>query len=265
MAEGKTPAASAGPRGLPATLRSPMLLLGLLAAQFALAQLLTGVQFGDAPRNMHWGLLTFEHPAFLIGDVDTFERIKGFPPDPESLGPNRLWGYPYGSFHPWWGPVTPLIFAAVWGATRSYTLLQLVVPLAGGATVLLTYAIARDLLDRRRALIAAAFLSCYPIFREYSSVSYTETLSALWLTAAFLCYMRGRTALTVLFGALAALSKMDMLALYGGVIAACAAWDVLRRERRHPLAHHSAALIIPLLIAAPWVWFHTLDAGQRGP
>ncbi len=265
MSVPKTSVAKTGLPRLPAILRSPLLLLGLLAAQFAIAQLLTGVQFGDAPRNLHWGLLTFEQPGFLTGDTDTSERIKGFPPEPESLGPNRLWNNTYGSLHPWWGPVVPLIFAAVWGATRSYTLLQLVVPVAGGATVILTYMIARDLLDQRRALIAAAFLSCFPIFREYSAVSYTETLSALWITAALLGYLRGRTATTVLFGTLAALSKMDMLVMYGGVIAACAAWDGLRRERRYPLAHHIAALTIPLLLAAPWIWFHTLNGGNRPP
>ena len=265
MSEGKTHRAPIKFSGLPAILRSPMLLLGLLAAQFALAQLLTGVQFGDATRNMHWGLLTFENPAFLLGDVDRAERINGFPPDPASLGPNERWGNGYHSFHSWWGPVAPLIFATVWGITRSYTLLQLVVPVAGGITVILTFMIARDLLDQRRALLATVFLSCFPLFREYSSVSYIETLSALWITTAFLSYLRGRTATTVLFGTLATLSKMDMLAMYGGVIAVCAAWDVLRREGRYPLRHHIIALVIPLLLATPWIWFHTLNTGNRMP
>lgn len=264
MAQLKTHANDTPYARLRIILRSPKLWLALLSAQFALVQLLTGVQFGDAPRNMHWGILTFEQPSFLLGATDTFERIKGFPPTPETLGPLRLWNNSYMSLHRWWGPVTPLLFAAIWGLTRSYTLIQLIVPLAGGATVWLTYAVARDVLDQRRALIAAAFLACFPLFREYSSVSYTETLSALWLTAAFLFYLRGRTVLTVLFGCLAALSKMDMLAMYGGVIAVCSAWDVLRRERRLPLIHHAAALSLPLLIAAPWIWFHTLGAGQHG-
>lgn len=265
MAEDKTPTATIRRGGRLAILRSPMLLLGLLAAQFAIAQLLTGVQFGDAPRNMHWGLLTFEQPGYLFGEVDISERIKGFPPTPESLGPNELWRSGYGGFHPWWGPVTPLIFAAVWGVTRSYTLLQLVVPVAGGVTVILTYMIASDILDQRRALLAAAFLSCFPIFREYSAVSYTETLSALWITAAFLCWFRRRTALTIFFGTLACLSKMDMLAMYSGVIFTCTLWNVLRREGRRPLAQHIAAMVIPPLIAAPWIWFHTLSAGHSAP
>ena len=262
MSEGKSPVAPIRRGGRPTILRSPMLLLGLLAAQFAIAQLLTGVQFGDAPRNMHWGLLSFERPAYLIGEADTSERIKGFPPNPESLGPNGLWRGGYGGLHPWWGPVVPLIFASVWGVTRSYTLLQLVVPVAGGATVILTYMIARDLLDQRRALLAAAFLSCFPLFREYSSVSYTETISALWITAALLCYLRGRTAFTIFFGTLACLSKMDMLAMYSGIIVTCALWDVLRHEGRRPLAQHIAVLVFPLLIAAPWIWYHTLAAGH---
>ncbi|MCX7792552.1 MAG: glycosyl transferase, partial [Chloroflexaceae bacterium] len=82
-------------------------LLALLAGHFVVVQLLTGAQFLDAPRNMHWGLLTWEQPGFLLGLPDTYERIKGFPPDPPHLGPMGLWRNSYGSLHPWWGPLTP--------------------------------------------------------------------------------------------------------------------------------------------------------------
>ena len=168
---------------------SHAVILALLASQFILVQLLTGPQYGDAPRNMHWGILTLENPAFLLGAPDTYERIKGFPPDPPSLAPLALYRFPQGGLHRWWGPVPPLVFALAWAMTRSYTALHLVVPLAGAGVVILTYWLAGLWLTRREALIAAAFLACFPLFRDYATVAYTEALSALALTAAVLVYV----------------------------------------------------------------------------
>ncbi|GAB4438380.1 MAG: hypothetical protein OHK0015_31940 [Chloroflexi bacterium OHK40] len=241
------------------------MLLTLLAGHFALVQLLTGVQFGDAPRNLHWGLLTWEQPAFLIGATDGYERIKGFPPEPPELGPRRLWERPPAGLHPWWGPLTPLFFAAVWGISRSYTLVQLVVPLAAGAGVLLTYAVGRRLIGHGPALAAAIFLSCYPLFREYGTVSYNETLGALVLAGALYTYLAGRTAPAVALGALAALTKMDLLAIYAGTVGVCALYDRLAGRRELPWRHHLLALFGPLVLASPWIWFHYLGGGERGP
>ena len=240
------------------------LLLAALAGQFALVQLATGVQFGDAPRNLHWGLLVWEQPGFLVGGLDSYERIKGFPPVPDDLAPRRLWANSYGGMHPWWGPVTPLLFAGVWGLTRSYTLLQLIIPLAAGATVLLTYGVGRRLIGPGPALTAALFLSCYPLFREYGTVSYNETLGALLLSAALFAYGGGRTAAAVALGTLAALTKMDLFVLYVGTVGVCMLFD---RTGRRELAwrHHLIALLGPLLLASPWVWLHYLGAGESGP
>lgn len=252
-------------RRLATLLCSPALLLALLAGQYLLVQLLTAPIYGDAPRNLHWGLLTAEQPRFLLDAVDPYERIKGFPPDPQSLAPLGLYRNQPSALHPWWGPVAPLLFALVWSLTHSYLLLQLVVPLAGAGAVLLTYAMARDLYGPRKALIAAAFLACFPLFRDYASSAYTEALSTLALTAALLAYLRGRTLLTVLLGAVAALSKMDLLVLYFGVVGACAAYALFRRDRTLPPAHHAAALIGPAVLASPWVWVHYLHGGAGGP
>jgi hypothetical protein len=259
-----TPAAMLFAR-LRALFARPALLLALLAGQFALLQLLSGVQYGDAARNLHWGLLTFEQPAFLIGAPDTAERIKGFPPDPVTLAPRAQWDQPYSGLHGWWGPLPPLLFATVWGLTRSYLLLQLVVPLAAAGVVLLTYRLTRSLAGPRAAMLAAAFLACYPLFRDYATVAYTEPISALALTAALAAYLGGRTALCVLFGAAAALCKMDMLAFYTGVVGLGGAYSLVRRERSLPVAHYVAALLGPLLLAAPWVWLHYLRGGAGGP
>jgi hypothetical protein len=228
-------------------------------------QLLTSPLYGDAPRNLHWGLLTAEQPRFLLGAVDPYERVKGFAPDPASLAPRGLYRNPPSTLHPWWGPVAPLLFALVWISTHSYTLLRLVVPLAGAGVVLLVYSMARYLFDSRRALIAAAFLACFPLFRDYASTAYTEALSTLALTAALLAYLRGRTLLTVLLGAVAALSKMDLLLLYFGVVGACAVYALLQRDRGLSPFHHAAALLGPALLASPWVWTHYLHGGAGGP
>lgn len=77
-----------------AIIGSHAVILTLLAGQFALVQALTGSQYGDAPRNMHWGILSVENPAFLFGAPDTYERIKGFPPEPPSLAPRALYRFP---------------------------------------------------------------------------------------------------------------------------------------------------------------------------
>lgn len=241
------------------------LLLALLAGHFVVVQLLTGAQFLDAPRNMHWGLLTWEQPGFLLALPDTYERIKGFPPDPPQLGPMGLWRHPYGSLHPWWGPLTPGLFALVWGMSRSYTLVQLVIPLAAGATVLLTYWMGRALLGGQAAVVAAIFLSLYPLFREYGSVAYNEALGALTLTGALFAYLRGRTVAATLLGALAALTKMDLLALYTGTVALSALYDRFAGRRELPWRHHTVCLIGPLALAAPWIWGHYLGGGARTP
>ena len=260
-------------------LRSHTFLVALLALQFALVNLATGPLFGDAARNLHWGLLTAEHPRFLLGDLDTFERIKGFPPDPPALAELQLYENAQGSLHRWWGPFAPLLFAAIWQLTGSYTVLQLVIPLAGAATVLLLYLLARDMLGARRALLAAAFLACFPIFREYASTSYTEALSALVLTAALLCYRRGKRWTTMLLGALTILTKMDLYPLYVGAIGAGMLLPILSRRTQPSLepallattlglqsrTTSLIALFGPVLLASPWIWVHYLASGSGGP
>jgi hypothetical protein len=262
-------------------LRSRWVVLALLAGQFALVQLLSGPQYGDAPRNLHWGVLTAENPAFLFGAPDLHERIKGFPPEPETLAPRRLFRFEPGGLHRWWGPVAPALFALVWSATGSYTLLQLVVPLAGGVAVLLTYLFAQGVLGERAGLIAAALLACFPLFREFAVISYTEALSAGLLCAALLAYLRGRTIATIVLGTLAALCKMDVLLLYFGTVAITATYKVLggwgfRGGQGPPLAplpsasgtkrrHHVLALLGPALLVAPWAWLHHLRGGAGGP
>ncbi len=252
-----------------AFIRSHAFLLLLLAGQYVLIQVLTGPLYGDAPRNLHWGLLAVEQPGFLLNEPDLYPQIKGFAPERPDLAPMGLYNAGTGPLHPWWGPVAPMLFGIVWALTHSYTLLQLVVPLAGAGVVLLTYLLARDLLDARTALIAAAFTACFPLFREYASTSYTEALSTLAITAALLVYRRGNTVTTILLGGLAALSKLDVIVLYFGTVGICAIYTIVTQRKGHmdgrQWFHQVAALAGPALIAAPWVWMHHLGGGAGGP
>jgi len=241
------------------------LLLALLAAQFMIWSLLTVPLYGDSARNLHWGLLTAEQPRFLLGAPDMSERIKGFPPEPATLSALQLYQRGFGSLHPWWGPVVPLAVAAAWRLSGSYLLLQLIIPIAGGATVLLTYALARRYLAPGGALLAAAFLALFPLFRNYASTAYSEAFSALLLLAALLAYRDGRTLLTALLGALAMLGKLDLVLLFGGVVGCCALLALATGDRTLPLRHHLVALLAPPLLAAPWIWEHYLGGGAGGP
>ena len=196
--------------------RSHTLILALFAVKYLVWQLLTMPLPGDSPRNLHWGLLTAEQPGFPLNTPDTYERIKSFPPHSESLSIRKLYDNSPGALHHWRGPVIPLVLAAVWACAHSYTLLRLVIPLAGTGAVLLTYALARTWFAPRVALIAAAFLAFLPLFRDFASTAYSEAFSACILTAALLAYARERTFLAIILGALAMLSKLDLVLLYGG-------------------------------------------------
>jgi hypothetical protein len=120
------------------------------------------------------------------------------------------------------------------------------------------------MLGPRRAFVAAAFLSCYPLFRDYGTVAYNETLGALVLAGALFAYLGGRTLTAILVGTLALLIKMDLGGLYLVTVALCAAYDRLLGERTLPWRHHLAALLGPLVLAAPWIWIHYLSSGAHG-
>lgn len=226
--------------------------LGALAVQYALFQALTGVQYWDSPRNLHWGMVAWETPRFLIDAENPYDRVNGFPPDPASLAPAGLAHGRSGPLHPWWGPFYLILFGVVWHLTGSYEALQLVVPTAAGAAVLLTYALGARYIGQWGGLLAATLLALFPVFREHGPLSFVEPLSALLLTAALWAFVEQRTWLAVIFGALAMYGKVDLIVLYLGT--AAFTWLLrLRSEHPLPLRHALLALGIPTLCLAPWV------------
>lgn len=227
-------------------------LLGTLAVQYALFQLLTGVQYWDSPRNLHWGIVVQETPRFLLDAEDPYDRVNGFPPEPASLAPAGLAHGHSAPLHPWWGPLYLLLFGIVWRLTGSYALLQLIVPLAAGAVVLLTYAFGARHFGRDGGMLAAVLLALFPLFREHGPLSFVEPLSALLLFTALNAFLERRAWLAALLGSLAMYGKIDLIFLYlgtGGLT-----WLLsLRSDRPLALRHALIGLAVPALCLLPWL------------
>ncbi len=226
--------------------------LGLLAAQYALFQVLTGVQYWDSPRNLHWGIVVQETPRFLLDTEDPYDRVNGFAPDPAGLAPAGLAHGRSAPLHPWWGPLYLLLFGTVWRLTGSYALLQLIVPLAAGTVVLLTYTFGVRHFGRDGGMLAAVLLALFPLFREHGPLSFVEPLSALILFAALNAFLERRAWLAALLGSLAMYGKIDLIFLYlgtGGVT-----WLLsLRSDRPLALRYALIGLAIPALCLLPWL------------
>lgn len=257
-------------------LHPPGLWLLLLCTQFAIVQLVLNVQYGDGARNLHWAMLVVEQPGYLVGAYDPYDMVAGFIPDPPSLAPLGLPQPHAGSFNRWWGPVPVLLAAGVWWLTGSLALMALVTPIAAGLTVLLVYTIGRRLFDRRAALMAAALTGLFPLFYEFAVISYSEAISALFLTLALWMYLRERTLPAVLFGSIALLCKINVAPIYCGavVVSLFYRFYMIRwgsRNSRAPAAfalrHSLAALLLPLIPLTIWFWAThgslTPSLGQR--
>jgi hypothetical protein len=229
----------------------------LLSGQFVLLQLWSGVQYGDAPRNLHWALLTVENPKFLLDAPDPYSRIDGFVPDPPELAPRGEVFEQQSTFHPWWGPVPVLLMAGVWWLTGSQTLMTLVVPVAAGGSVLACYGLGSWLFDRRTGLLAAAVVALWPLFYQNAVISYSEAISTLFLMLALWAYLRSHVVLTVLLGAITLLCKMDMAVLYGGVVGCSLLYRLYHRMDRRLIVHSLLALLLPGLLLMVWYWLRT--------
>lgn len=228
-------------------------LLLALAAQFAALQLATGVEYLDAPRNLHWGLYLLEQPRFLLDADDSYDRIHGFVPSPPALAIADALVGRSAPLHPWWGPLYLMLFAAAWQLSGSYTLLRLVSPVAAGAVVLGTYAFGARYFGRRAGLLAAGLLALFPLFREHATMAFAEPISALVLGAALWAFLARRTAWAMLLGALAMLGKIDMIALFFGSVLALVIWPGRPDAERMPRKHVALSLAAPLLVLLPWL------------
>jgi hypothetical protein len=242
-------------------LRAHWFWLGLLAAQFLVFQLVLQVQYHDSNRNLHWGRYTVENPAFMTGARDSYattHRIDPLPPDssPAHYAQKEL-DTIKPSFHAWWGPVPVLLWAGTWWLTGSQLAMTLVVPLMGAGLVLVVYGMGRDLYDAQVGLAAAALLALLPVFREHVIISYSESISTLFLTLAIWAYLRERTLLAVGLGVLAVLCKLDMPPVYLSLVGMSLLWRLWQRAPARRLLHPLAALVVPLLAVFGWFWVRT--------
>lgn len=241
-------------------LRRPMLwLMILIASQYAIVQLATGAQYFDAPRNLQWGTYLLEQPRFLLDVENRYDRVNGFAPTPRSLAPLDQAHGRSTPLHPWWGPVYLGLFALTWAVSHSFTLLRLVVPIAAAATVIVTYMFGRRFFSEKIGVTAAVLLAFFPNFREMSTIAMVEPISALLLLSALWCLLERRLWLAALFGTLAALGKVDMIAIYLGMVVLLAVdrwWQDRRsaeRQRAPLLRMLVIGLGVPLLVIGPWL------------
>lgn len=96
------------------------------------------------------------------------------------------------------GPAYPLVLA-LFG--RNLRAVQLLFVLCGTATVILTYHLARTILDRKWSYVAGLAMALAPMSVRFSSVLLTETLYTLLITAAIYCWAKHRNKLSgVAFG-----------------------------------------------------------------
>lgn len=225
----------------------------LFALHFPLLQLLSGVQYGDAPRNLHWGLYLNEAPGFLFQTGDRYDHIKGFVPDPPSLAPEGRAGAVGGPLHRWWGPLLPLTWTVLWRVSHSYILLQLVIPFAASACVLLVWLLARHWFAPSVAAWAVLMVGWLPLFHEHAVLSYSEIFATFMLLSAFWAIIRERPAWAAVLGSLAVLVKLDMGLLYLGSIVLAAGWAWARHGQTPRWRVIAPAVLVPALCAGCWM------------
>jgi hypothetical protein len=230
-------------------------LLAALALQYAVLQIATGVEYLDAQRNMQWGVYVLERPGFLLGAENVYDHVNGFPPPAPELAPAGKTSALGGPLSPWWGPAYLVLFAGVWGLTRSYLALQLIGPLAAGATVLLTYGFGKRFMSRSVGLVAAVLLALFPLYREHAVLALVEPISALLISLVLWAALERRPWLATLAGTLAMLGKPDMIVLYYGTLALAAGWGWLRSDHTFAVRDMAICLLVPLVFVAPWFYF----------
>ncbi|HKJ36271.1 MAG TPA: glycosyltransferase family 39 protein, partial [Solirubrobacterales bacterium] len=155
-------------------------------------------------------------------------------------------------------PGYPVFLATVYEATgNSATAGRIANALLGALAVLLTYHVARELLSRRVALVAAAFAAFYPPLVSLSLELYSEPLFLVLMLGSVLAALRFRPDPRLGMAALAGLlTGGTMLARPNGVILipfiAWALWRPPGRSGRS-LAAPAIAVLIAALALTPWI------------
>ncbi len=187
-----------------------------------------------------------------------------------------------GSADPWhWAPGTPALFAAAHllapaadgdGSPQQLRTAFWAQALVGTLLILVVYLLAAGIAGPLAGLIAAGAIATYPPLIRATGDLVSEPLGGLTLALAALALLgawrrpsAGRLALAGgLFG-VALLVRADLLVL-SPILGA--AWALLawRRAGTGPaLAQGAALAVIPLLVAAPWSVYASVQAGRLVP
>lgn len=176
-------------------------------------------------------------------------------------------------------PLYPLLIAGIIACGGGPKTLGAVQVLLGVATVGMTWALARRLLDARRAAIAAALVAVDPLLAQYTAHVMTETLFTALSTGLLLVLASpesGRPSRQVLAGALFGLAALcrPTIWMYG---AALAGWNgilalrnsgargVWKEVRTHlPLAASVALTVLPWVLRNAIVLGHPILTTTHG-
>ena len=235
-------------------IRRAHILVLILASQYIFLQIATGVEYYDAPRNLHWGIYLTEQPRYLLDASDEYDRVFGFMPTPASLAPN---GFPSDrpiGMHSWWGPAYLALIAIAWKISHSYLVLRLLGPIISAILVCLTYAFGRRFFNERIGVLAAFFLSCFPIAREHAVMAYFEPATAVLVIGAFWAYIDKKTWLAVLLGTIGVLGKLDFAPLYLGPIIMITIIGFFSKRYKIPGSHNLITILIPTAALVVWLY-----------
>ena len=151
---------------------------------------------------------------------------------------------------------------------HSWIAAQLVNVLMGVGVVILTYLIARYLLDRRTALIAALIVALNPTLILYSSTLGTESLFVFllmlitWLTIRVIA---GRSSADLLLiGLLTGFAILTRPVAIGVPFIAFGAYYIVnRRDLRQTSINFAIVLVISALIVTPWIARNAMAATEN--
>ncbi len=187
-----------------------------------------------------------------------------------------------GSADPWhWAPGTPALFAAAHllapsadgdGSPEQLRTAFWAQALVGTALIVVAFLLAAGIAGPFAGLIAAGAVATYPPLIRATGDLVSEPLGGLTLALAALALLgawrrpsTGRIALAGGLLGVALLVRADLLVLSPIV---GAAWALLARSRAGTgtaLAQGAVLATIPLLVAAPWSFYASLQAGRLIP
>ncbi|MCC7126755.1 MAG: glycosyltransferase family 39 protein [Acidobacteria bacterium] len=159
------------------------------------------------------------------------------------------------AFNAWRTPAYPLFLWAHYSAFGvDYLAPRIGQAVLGGVAAILTYGLARQLLTRKRSVIAACVTALYPAAILFSVYLASETLFTCLLLAGLWCWLTASSVgVAALAGLLFGVATMTRAAGLIGLVAIVASVPALSRLGLRPLrAQLFAVLTGFIVVVAPW-------------